>query len=284
MEFIRFSKVHEYCGRELLSLDLVSPLAMLSLTNYPDKIACDCHQIDNFYIALLLKGEMTYQERGKSALTGRRGDVFVLSTGNEYSWNVTKPTISLQCQHNGFPVREYGMAGSVLGSRNYPVTRVSIGEAVTNALEKEIEQGRKEIFSNIHYSSAILRLLVKVATRMTQAEEENPVRSINIQLVSQCAAYIDNRLDKSLDIGEMAKELHISKRKLFLIFQAHFGMSPLRYISMRKVEHARQMIMCTSLSNAEIARMLGFTDTNYFIRFYKKHTGYSPMQMRKPKT
>ncbi len=281
MKFVKYNKVSEYCRSEIISPDLITPLVMLIRTAYPVGLTCKYHQIDCFYTALIIEGEMTYQERGKSALTGRRGDLFILSASNDYCWEVTAPTVSLQCQHNGFPVRQYGMTGSVFGNQNYPVTMVNLGEATTSAFEWEIERNSKDKFNNLYYSSAILRLLADTAGRISGLSSGNDTQSANALLASQCAAYIEKRLSKPIDIGQMAHVFRISKRKLFLLFHAHFGMPPLRYIAIRKIERARKLILSTSMSNDEIATILGFTDTNYFIRFFKKHTGLSPMQTRK---
>jgi AraC-like DNA-binding protein len=282
MKLVKFNKITDCSTRELISPYLVAPLILLTRTCYPDELACDYHQIDNFYIALIVKGEMTYQERNRQALCGRRGDLFILSAGNDYCWNVTEPTVSLQCRHNGFPVSEYGTAGSIFGCRNYPVTMVHLGETVTAAFELEVEQGRKGEFGTLYYSSAILRLLAEATVWISESgNEESQIRTSHTQLAAQCAAYIENRLTKNIDIGKMAHDCRISKRKLFLLFQTHFSMPPLHYIAMRKIEQARKMILKSNLSNDEIATALGFSDTNYFILFFKKHTGASPMQMRR---
>ena len=281
MKLVKFTKISDCCTRKLISPDLVAPLTMLTRTDYPDGLACDYHQIDSFYIALIVSGEMTYQERGHETLTGRRGDLFILSSGNDYCWNVTEPTVSLQCRHGGFPVQEYGMAGSIFGCRNYPVTMVRMGETLTASFELEIERGRQCEFGNLYYSSAILQLLAEAAVRISgTGNEENSIGTSKASSVAQCAAYIENRLTGNIDIGEMAHDCRISKRKLYLLFQTHFGMPPLHFIAMRKIEQARKMILQSNLLNDEIAAALGFSDTNYFIRFFKKHTGTSPMQMR----
>jgi len=282
LRHIKYGKVSEYSTRTLISPDLTAPLIMLSRVCYQSGIACEFHKIDTFYTALIVKGEMTYRERGKKALTGRRGDMFLLSAGNTYCWNISAPTVSLQCRHDGFPLREYGMPGSTFGCRNHPVTIVHLGEAKTAKFELDLERIKTSEARNFYYSAAMLNLFADAAILAFGAEkEEDRTLTTSSQLAAHCSIYIENHLTEPIDLGDMARNCGISIRKLFLLFREQFGMPPLHYIAMRKVEQARKMILKSGLSNNEIADALGFSDTNYFIRFFKKHTGASPMQTRR---
>jgi AraC-like DNA-binding protein len=72
-----------------------------------------------------------------------------------------------------------------------------------------------------------------------------------------------NRLGKSYD--------HQAR-----IFRATYGVSPLTYVNLIRMEHAENLLRDTGLTVNEIARRLGFSDVVYFIRLYKKLTGTTP--------
>jgi AraC-like DNA-binding protein len=74
---------------------------------------------------------------------------------------------------------------------------------------------------------------------------------------------------------------NISERSLFILFNKHLGVPPLGYIAARKIEQAEKLLGSSWLSCGDIAQQLGFSSTNYFVRFVKKHTGLTPLQMRK---
>lgn len=64
-------------------------------------------------------------------------------------------------------------------------------------------------------------------------------------------------------------------------FQSAVGMSPGRYALSRRIEHARRLLALQSLTNAEIAGMLGFYDEFHFSKTFSHWTGTSPRQFRK---
>ena len=43
---------------------------------------------------------------------------------------------------------------------------------------------------------------------------------------------------------------------------------------------ARRLLIATANQVNQIASLLGYEDPSYFIRFFKKHTGYSPEAFR----
>ena len=82
------------------------------------------------------------------------------------------------------------------------------------------------------------------------------------------------------DMGRMADIAGMSEKYFRDSFKAAFGVPPLRYFHRMKIEHIKLLIADLSLSVAEVARRSGFSDPNYFSRFFKKHLGVSPGEYR----
>jgi hypothetical protein len=64
-------------------------------------------------------------------------------------------------------------------------------------------------------------------------------------------------------------------------FESAVGMPPGRYMLARRVERARRLLTLQSLTNGEIAAMLGFHDEFHFSKTFSKFTGISPREFRK---
>ena len=95
---------------------------------------------------------------------------------------------------------------------------------------------------------------------------------------------IKNDFDKnycncfSLDTLEL--QYPVSKYRICREFTAHYGISPIQYLNTRRIEVAKEALRCTNKKISEIGRMVGFDNTNHFIRLFKQKTGVTPLIYR----
>ncbi|MBB1075946.1 DNA-3-methyladenine glycosylase 2 family protein [Rhodoferax sp. 4810] len=85
-------------------------------------------------------------------------------------------------------------------------------------------------------------------------------------------------------IGLLAKRLGISDRHLRRIFEARFGVPPLRYLQTRRLLCAKQLLTDTRLPAAQVARMSGFASVRRFNAVFLTHYGLNPTQLRQRQT
>ena len=62
------------------------------------------------------------------------------------------------------------------------------------------------------------------------------------------------------------------------VFRAATGLTPLNYLNRIRIDKAKELLLNTSLSVAEISEITGFSSQNYFGRLFKKQVGQSPTQ------
>lgn len=63
-------------------------------------------------------------------------------------------------------------------------------------------------------------------------------------------------------------------------FQRLTGQSPGQYLTDIRMQQAEEQLLWSSLSITDICRGLGFSDSRYFSRAFKKHAGSSPREFR----
>lgn len=81
-------------------------------------------------------------------------------------------------------------------------------------------------------------------------------------------------------VSEYADQLHLSVYQLNSITKATLGKTCSRLISEQIILEAKRYLLATSSHIYQVAYHLGYEDVSYFIRFFKKHTGYSPEAFR----
>jgi AraC-like DNA-binding protein len=88
--------------------------------------------------------------------------------------------------------------------------------------------------------------------------------------------YIEKR-----SIEEYAELLHVTPNHLSQTIKSVSGKNALSFISERLIMEARSLIQFTDFDMAEIAYQLNFSDPANFGKFFKKHTGLSPLEYRR---
>lgn len=92
--------------------------------------------------------------------------------------------------------------------------------------------------------------------------------------------YIDSHIDSAISLDRLAAEAAVSKQYLIRLFRHSFGTTPVAYMNRRRIEKAQLLLLTTVLPVKEIAYSLGFSDSSYFDRLFKKRTGCTPQKYR----
>ena len=103
-------------------------------------------------------------------------------------------------------------------------------------------------------------------------------------LAQQAARLMDNlQLGRStaISVAALAQHLGISDRHLRRIFEARFGLSPLRYLQTRRLLCAKQLLTDTDLPVAQVAALSGFASLRRFHAVFAQHYQLQPTQLRK---
>jgi len=278
MKILNMQEVRRHASVKAICRKPIAPLLYMQTCRYLGDIASIPHSSDTYYAALILSGAMSYQELGRNRNLCQRGTLIVLPKNCRYSWETHTATSSFQCQHAGFSLKEHGGLGILFGIGMEHIVSIDLGEEATRHFEAKLLEAPQHQSKDLYYSLAVLELLTAAVEffRVDQHAEEPG----NAQI--RCAVYfIEEHLNQTISIAALAKHCNICERSLFILVHKHLGASPLGYIAARRIDQAKKLLDSSSLSCGDIARQLGFSSTNYFVRFMKKHTGLTPMQMRK---
>lgn len=109
------------------------------------------------------------------------------------------------------------------------------------------------------------------------------VRTRNI-LVREACLKILNNPDGEIDIGDISKQLFTNRKYLSALIKRETGKSAIKYISNVKMERARKLLLSGDMNIGEIAERLGFENTDYFSRVFRKSAGVSPREFRRQRS
>lgn len=88
---------------------------------------------------------------------------------------------------------------------------------------------------------------------------------------------------KGITVEEIANQLSVSRSWLERHFRAHLGRSPQAEIRRVQVQRCKELLRNTQLPLNKIARITGFTHTEYMSVVFKRETGEPPGRYRGPR-
>lgn len=125
-------------------------------------------------------------------------------------------------------------------------------------------------------------MLLQILSIMLEAR---PLRvrqsqSHEMERLSRIQQYVDDHLDREMTLEELAEVLHLHPNYFSKYFKRHFGMPPLKYVSRKRMDRAKQLLKTTSQSVKEVSAAIGFDDANYFSKTFRREVGFSPSEYR----
>lgn len=111
--------------------------------------------------------------------------------------------------------------------------------------------------------------------------KSNPKACSNLDDMIRIKSYVNHNIDREISLEQLACIANISKYHLIRLFKKTFGMSPIQYHQVVRVEKAREMIQFTNLSLTEISDSLGFQSIHAFSRAFKNVDGVCPSFYRR---
>jgi len=100
-------------------------------------------------------------------------------------------------------------------------------------------------------------------------------------LVKQADEYMHANLQSSITLLDLCKVLNTSKRPLNYGFQEVFGISPMAYLKVLRLQNVRRQLQTADPATtviADIAHQFGFWSLGHFSRDYKTMFGESPSE------
>lgn len=126
-------------------------------------------------------------------------------------------------------------------------------------------------------TSMLLRLVR--STRLDQIDKEGATRNA-IRLADRFRELVHQHYRENLKLQDYASRMAVSPVQLRAACVAATGLSPNKLIHARLITEAKRNLIFGDMSIEQVAYGLGFVDTAYFTRFFRKEVGQSPSQFR----
>lgn len=92
---------------------------------------------------------------------------------------------------------------------------------------------------------------------------------------------MDDQLDNSLSLREMAGWVDLSPDLFLTAFSAAFGTTPHQFLIARRIDRAKALLAASRRSVTDIALATGFASPSHFATSFRQHVGLTPSDYRR---
>ncbi|RTE04265.1 AraC family transcriptional regulator [Paenibacillus whitsoniae] len=94
-------------------------------------------------------------------------------------------------------------------------------------------------------------------------------------------AYMDANFHQDLSVEMIADQVNLNPAYLSRMFKQEVGKTLLEYLTIKRLEVSKGMLITSEMTIQEIAASIGYNNVNSFIRFFKRYEGVTPGDFRK---
>ncbi len=105
--------------------------------------------------------------------------------------------------------------------------------------------------------------------------------SVSTTPIRKAIDFIQCNFNKKISLGDMAAAAGMNEKYFCSYFKKHTRTTPVTYLTILRIRHAKLLLRERNLSVLEIALNCGFDNVSFFIRQFKRATGQTPGQYRK---
>ncbi|NCB93775.1 MAG: helix-turn-helix domain-containing protein [Clostridia bacterium] len=143
---------------------------------------------------------------------------------------------------------------------------------------KELQKKRPSYEEICQHYLAILLLQVK---RITGQDFSLSVPNPIPYECEKAKNYIEQNFREDITLETLSNITHWDKFYFSHQFSKAYGISPINYLLIQRIDHSKNLLSTTDYTITQIAESSGFSSQNYFSQIFRKTTGISPRDFRK---
>lgn len=234
--------------------------------------------LSEYQIVYISKGKGVFSSNSTKRTSIGKGQVIFLFPGQ---WHTYCPL-----QETGWNEYYIGFEGKIIDdivvtgfiSAENQILDVGVNEDLVHLFSTAIKVAKED-------KTAAQQNLAGIAfnilgTILSLAQNRNFESRDSAQKIEQSKVIMIENIYKNIDIKGIATNLGISYSLFRKAFKEYTGYAPAQYFQELKLRKAKELLAETNYSIKEISYELNFSSYEYFLSFFKKRVGVTPMEYR----
>ena len=231
--------------------------------------------------------EVAYASDGTPRSASYPGGSIICSGDAEIVWSrVRDHTEALEIYPDPALLVQTG-GGAVDAQRPWPVDRSRVGviDPVVLAVASVLRRGHLiECSVSDIAASTLAHLLARHVLREyagVAVDHEPGHTRLPPATLRRVHDRIEACLGDVITLDELAAEAHLSTFHFARAFKASVGVAPHSFVTSRRMDRARQLLVQSGVTVEQVAIKVGFGNLSHFRRVFRAHVGTTPVEYRR---
>jgi AraC-like DNA-binding protein len=175
----------------------------------------------------------------------------------------------------------------ILYNNVFEIPFISLNESQSEGIQKIILEIQEEMKSEDSSTEEMLRILLKLIILKSiriwkqQHQLEQDDKQNDVQFLRKFSKLVESHYKTHHTVADYAELLFITPKNLSKKIALLSKTTPNNIIKDRIILESKRLLAHTTMSVKEIAYSLNYEDDAYFVRFFTKNSGLSPLSFRK---
>lgn len=238
--------------------------------------------LSEYQILYISKGKGTFRSGSTKKTTIEKGNVIMLFPGQWHSYCPSK-----ECGWNEYYIGFEGIAIDTLLKNDFlnstnQVLDIGVNEDLVNLYASAIQVAKEDKKSAQQYLAGIVLHIIGMI--LSYSQNRNFEINNTGQIIEKAKIIMTENIHRQIDIQEIAANLGTSYSWFRKAFKEFTGYAPAQYFQELKLRKAKELLAETNHSIKEIAFKLDFSSYEYFLSFFRKRVGQTPLAYRNSRT
>lgn len=273
----------------IVNIDQEFPIKFIvkkyTIIEFQDSISIKPHRHNFYYLLFIQEGTGSHMIDFNS-YTIAKNTFFFLKPGQVHHVDFTSQAKGYLIQFNSEFYHSANTHGNKLirklGRKNYYSFSQESAQKIEVILGGIFQEYKEKAFNYSYLIRSYLDILFTEIIRYSYSNKplEQSEKLYQQERFEEFMEKIETHFTTHKKVSDYAEMMNLTIYQLNAITKAIINKTCSQLINEQIVLNAKRNLLATSNQINEIAFALGYDDPSYFIRFFKKHTGYSPEVFR----
>ncbi|AMQ05937.1 AraC family transcriptional regulator [Sporosarcina psychrophila] len=223
---------------------------------------------------LLLDGEEQHLENGYVCHAGKGAVLTITDIADHLSYYMIqyKATLPLPCCQDLLQLMDHTEPFEI----QYGFAALHAASLLIILARMEQEWSQPEAMAKLQVKSLFYQFVCELMREL----QHGRLNHASPDTVLQATRYMDENYAEPITVDTLAALLNCSSRAMQRMFKKRLSLGPIDYLLQVRMDKARELLCRTNIGLKDISLAIGYVDSYYFSRLFKRHTGVSPSTYR----